>query len=154
LSGFLDSVESILQEMERSGQRAVVVMIPEHGAALRGDKQQIAGLREIPTPAITIVPVGIKVVGGEVLRNGEGLVIDQPASYFAVSYIIERMLEQSPFQNGTFNPSDYVMGLPITPFVAQNEKVTVAEYNNRYYLSRNGKDWEDYAEFNQSVDNK
>lgn len=154
LSGFLDSVESILQEVERSGQRAVVVMIPEHGGAVRGDKQQIAGLREIPTPAITIVPVGIKVVGGKALRKGDALIIDQPSSYLAVSYIIGRMLEKSPFQTPAFTPSDYIEGLPFTPFVAQNEQVTVAEYNYRYYLSRNGKDWKNYAEFNQFVDKK
>ena len=154
LSGFLDSVESIMQEMERSGRRAVVVMIPEHGGAVRGDKQQIAGLREIPTPAITMVPVGIKVVGGKILRKGDALVIDQPTSYLAVSHIIERMLEKSPFQTTAFDPSDYTEGLPLTPFVAQDEKMTVAEYNNRYYLSRKGKVWEDYSEFNQSVDSK
>ena len=44
-------------ELEASGRRAVVVLVPEHGAALRGDSAQIAGLREIPTPAITLVPV-------------------------------------------------------------------------------------------------
>lgn len=153
LSEFLDSMESIIQKMERSGRRAVVVMVSEHGAALRGDKRQIPGLREIPTPAITLVPVGIKVVGGGAQRKGDALVIDQPTSYFAISRIIERMLEKSPFQTPAFTPSDYIENLPVTSFVAQNEKVTVAKYNNRYYLSRNGKSWEDYAEFNQFEDN-
>lgn len=35
-----------------SGRRAVIVFVPEHGAALRGDANQVAGLREIPTPRI------------------------------------------------------------------------------------------------------
>lgn len=149
LSRFLNGIEAIIQELERSDRRAVLVMIPEHGGAVRGDKKQIAGLREIPTPAITLVPVGIKVVGGGVLREGDSVVIDQPTSYLAVSYIIGRMLEKSPFTIHTFKPGDYTAGLPLTPFVAQNEKVTVAQFNDLFYLSRNGVDWEEYAEFNQ-----
>lgn len=154
LSRFLDSVESIIQELERSDRRAVLVMIPEHGAALRGDKKQIAGLREIPTPAITLVPVGIKIVGGDIVRKGEAVIIDQPTSYFAVSVIIQRMLEKSPFDIHSFKAADYTDNLPLAPFISQNEKMTVAEFNNRYYLSRNGVDWEDYAEFNQLADTK
>ena len=154
LSRFLNGIESIIQELERSDRRAVLVMIPEHGGAVRGDQKQIAGLREIPTPAISLVPVGIKVVGGEVLRNGDSVVIDRPTSYLAVSYIIERMLEVSPFAIHTFKPGDYTAGVPLTPFVAQNEKMTVAQFNELFYLSRNGVDWEDYAEFNQFADSR
>ncbi len=52
--------------------------MPEHGAALRGDKMQIAGMREIPTPAITLVPVGIKVIGQDANRAGSPVQIDTP----------------------------------------------------------------------------
>lgn len=146
LSKFLDETESFLQKLEASGRHAVVVMVPEHGAAVRGDNRQIAGLREIPTPSITLVPVGIAVVGGH--RDGEPLLIDQPTSYLAISHIVEHMLEQSPYDN--FVPSDYVADLPLTPFVAQNETTTVAEYQGQYYLGRGATRWEAYAEFNKS----
>jgi cellulose synthase operon protein YhjU len=149
LSRFLDDLESFMQKLDKSGRRAVVVMVPEHGAALRGDKRQIDGLREIPTPAITIVPVGIKVVGAQ--REGEALSIDKSTSYLAITYIVERMLEQSPFAGKTFAPADYVANLPVTPFVAQNEKVTVAEYKNRFYYTRGDDKWENYSEFDKPV---
>lgn len=147
LSRFLDETESFMQKLEKSGRRAVVVFVPEHGAALRGDKRQIAGLREIPTPAITIVPVGIKVIGAQ--RAGDTLSIDQPTSYLAISYVIERMLEQSPFANKTFSAAGYVEQLPTTEFVAQDEKMTVAEFGNHFYYTRGDKKWERYTEFDK-----
>lgn len=142
LSGLLDGIDRFMENIEKSGRRMVVVMVPEHGAALRGDKKQIAGLREIPTPAITLVPVGIRVVGGGVQRRGEALSIDEPTSYLAISHIVERMLEKSPFDAGGYSPAEYVAGLPLTPFVAQGENVTVAEYNQRYYQKQAGSGWE------------
>jgi cellulose synthase operon protein YhjU len=148
LSKLLDNMENFMLEIERSGRRAVVVMVPEHGAALRGDKRQISGLREIPTPAITLVPVGIKVIGGNVQRAGDRLVIDQSTSFLAVSHIVARMLEKSPFTDNRFTPADYVVDMPTTPYVAQNEKTTVAEYRHRYYLNRGLDEWEEYTEFN------
>ncbi len=151
LSRFLDGMEGMLDEMERSGRHAVVVMIPEHGGAVRGDKRQIAGLREIPTPAITLVPVGIKVVGGGVSRAGETQIVDQATSYLSLSLVIRRMLQKSPFDLPVFKPEYYVEGLPAVPFVSQNEKMTVVEYNDAYYLSRDGVKWENYAEFNKLV---
>lgn len=149
LSKFLDETDAFLQKLDESGRRAVVVMVPEHGAAVRGDKRQFAGLREIPTPAISLVPVGIRVVGGSIHREGEPLVIEQSTSYLAISYIVERMLEQSPFNGNSFLPSDFVMELPVTPFVSQNETTTVAEHDGQYYLSRGATQWEPYAEFNK-----
>jgi len=148
LSDFLDRTEQFMKSLDESGRRAVVVMIPEHGGAVRGDKKQIAGLREIPTPNITLIPVGIKVIGGNVQRIGATLSIDQPVSYLAMSHIIERMLKKSPFNDNRFSPADYVEGLQLTPFVSQNERMTVAEHDNSYYLGRGPAQWEKYTEFN------
>jgi cellulose synthase operon protein YhjU len=150
----LDEMDSFMQTLENSGRRAVVVLIPEHGQAARGDKRQIAGLREIPTPGITLVPVGIKVIGGQVRRIGEQVLIDQPTSYLAISHIIARMLEKSPFTDNQFTPSDYTVNLPTTQFVSQNEKMTVMEYNHHYYLKNNSGAWENYSEFNNTTGQK
>lgn len=147
LSRFLDSIARFIDDTQRSGRRAVLVMVPEHGASLRGDQRQIAGLRDIPTPNIALVPVGIKVIGGR--RKGNTASVDEPTSYLAISHIIRQMLEKSPYQYGAFTASSYVADLPTTPFVAQNEEMTVMEQQSRYYLSRNsGEKWESYDEFN------
>lgn len=144
---FLDEMELFMQKLDQSGRRAVVVMVPEHGGGVRGDKRQIAGLREIPTPAITLVPVGIMLAGGDFQHEEQTRLIDQPTSYLAISHIIARMLEKSPFNNSRFSPADYVADMPVTPFVSQNEKTTVIEYRNRYYLNRGDAGWESDSEF-------
>ena len=147
LAKFLDDMEAFFQTVEKSGRRAVVAMVPEHGAALRGDKMQIAGLREIPSPAITLVPVGIKVIGADLQRAGRTLQIDKPTSYLAVSHIIARLLEKPPYTKKTFTPSDYAADLPVTPFVAQNDDVVMVGHKQRYYLRQDTSGWLDYTDF-------
>ncbi len=147
LSKLLDDLEKFMQNMEASGIRAVVAMVPEHGAAFRGDKMQIAGLREIPSPSITLVPVGIKAVGTDFQRAGRTMQIDKPTSYLALSHIVARMLEKPPNTNKTFTPSDYVADLPITPFVSENENVIMVGYKQRYYLRQDTSEWLDYTDF-------
>ena len=87
-------------------------------------------------------------VGGK--RAGESLSIDQSTSFLAISHIVQRMLEKSPYAGNSFMPSDYVVDLPLTPFVSQNERSTVAEYNHRFYLNRGDGEWEEYEEFNKT----
>jgi cellulose synthase operon protein YhjU len=147
LEKFLDDMEAFLHSMEKSGRRTVVAMVPEHGAALRGDKMQIAGLREIPSPSITLAPVGIRVIGSGLHRAGRTLQIEKPTSYLAVSHIIARLLEKPPYANTTFAPSDYVAGLPVTPFVSQNDEAVMIGHKQRYYLRQDASEWLDYTDF-------
>lgn len=147
LSKLLDDLDGFMQDIEKSGRRAVVAMIPEHGAALRGDRMQISGLREIPSPAITLVPVGIKVIGANFKRSGETLQIGKPTSFLAVSHIVAGLLKNPPYAKNTFFPSDYVADLPLTPFVAQNEDVIMAGFKGRYYLRQDASGWVDYTDF-------
>ena len=151
LNKFLDEMEAFMQKLDESGKRTVVVMVPEHGGAVRGDSKQIAGLREIPTPGITLVPVGVRVVGGAIRRTGDPLRDDRPTSFLAIAHIVERMLEKSPFAAAGFAPADYVRDLPVTEFVAQNENTTVLEYEHLYRISHGQGEWQDYTEFNAPV---
>lgn len=147
LSKLLDDLEAFMQNLEKSGRRAVVAMIPEHGAALRGDKMQIAGMREIPSPAITLVPVGIKVIGVNLKRNGDTLLIGKPTSYMAVSHIVARLLAKPPYAKNSYTPSDYVADLPFTPFVSENDEIVMTGYKGRYYLRQDTSGWVDYTDF-------
>lgn len=144
LTKLLDDLDGFFQSLEKSGRRAVVVMIPEHGAAVRGDKMQIAGLREIPSPAITLVPVGIKVTGPQARRNGNAARIIEPTSYLAVSELVARMLARTPFSAAGFVPSEYTAELPTTPFVAQNEDAVVIEGGGGYLLRQGKEGWTNY----------
>ncbi len=147
LSLFLDEMDAFMQKLSESGRPTVLVMVPEHGAAVKGDKRQIVGLREIPTPSITQVPVGIKVIGAT--RQGGAALNDQSTSYLAVAHVVARMLEHSPFVGGHFLASDYVAGLPVTDLVSQNQSTTVAKFGDQYYISRGTGSWDSYTEFNK-----
>lgn len=144
MAKLLDDLDGFLMSLEKSGRRAVVVVIPEHGAAVRGDKMQIAGLREIPSPAITLVPVGIKVVGPQARRDGNAARIDAPTSYLAVTELVARMLARTPFSAAGIRPAEYIAELPPTPFVAQNEDVVVIENGGGYLLKQGKEGWINY----------
>ncbi len=138
LTGFMDMIQ-------KSGRRAIVVIVPEHGAALRGDKFQIAGLREIPTPAITTVPVAVKVVGQDVERRGSLSEIDAPTSYIGLSQLIARLVEEPPYGASGFDSAHYAADLPATRYVAENENTVMIRQDNRYFLKSGKDDWKEYA---------
>ncbi|MFO6418796.1 cellulose biosynthesis protein BcsG [Hylemonella sp. W303a] len=160
-----DDINGFLSLLEQSGRLAVVVLVPEHGAALRGDKFQIAGLREMPTPSITTVPVGVKIIGAQ--REGDGVRIDAPSSYLALSQLLANVMARPPFEMAAISDSparlrmaDYTAQLPVTRYVADHEGTVVmalpgggggstegTEAPGRaahYLLQRVGQAWQDY----------
>ncbi len=144
LTSLLDNIESFLEKYERTGRRAVVAVVPEHGAAIQSEQMQMAGMREIPSSRVTLVPVGIKVIGGGVQRQGSQFIIEADTSYLALSQIVANMLANSPYIGSDFIPADYVRDLPITPFVAQSESSTVMKYNDRYFWRQGSEEWGEY----------
>jgi cellulose synthase operon protein YhjU len=140
----LDDLDAFMTELERGGRRAVVVLLPEHGAAFRGDRMQIAGMREVPTPAITQVPVGLKVLGPGARRSGEAMRVDSPTSYLAVSTLIVRLLERPPYGNNGFAPADYARDLPATPFIAENSGTVMLGKDDKYFLRIGNQGWSEY----------
>ena len=103
----------------QSGRRAVIVFVPEHGAALRGDKNQVAGLREIPTPRIVRGPVGVRLVGFAG-NHGATTVIEQPTSFLALAQLLSNLVSNSPFKPGA-TLAQYAADLPRTRMVGENE---------------------------------
>jgi cellulose synthase operon protein YhjU len=140
LGKMLSDLQAFMDEIGASGRRAIVVVIPEHGAAIRGDASQIAGLREIPTPAITLVPVGIRVLGPGVQRAGDAVQIAEDTSFLAVSQIIAAMLARPPFGD-SFRAGDYTANLPVTAFVSENEAVTVLKRDNAFVVRHDQEAW-------------
>ncbi len=140
----LDDIDRFLRTLEKSGRNVVVVLVPEHGAAVRGDHMQISGLREIPSPAITLGPVGIRVIGPGLKRDGAKVRVDAPTSYLAISHMVARLLEDDPFASGAYDPASLVEGLPETRFVAENEGTVVMRHRGAYYLRLEGEEWIPY----------
>ena len=134
LKKLLDDVDAFMKKLETSGRRAIVVLIPEHGGAVRGDATQIAGLREIPSPSITRVPVMIRVMGPDAKRTGEAVSLAEPTSYLAVSHIVSRMLAKPPFGAAGFSPTEYTAGFPITDYVSENEGTTMIQRGDKFLV--------------------
>lgn len=115
----MNDFDRLADLIAQSGRRAVIVFVPEHGAALRGDKYQVAGLREIPTPRIVHGPVGVRLVGFAG-NHGATTVIDQPTSFLALAQLLSNLVSNSPFKPGT-TLAQYAADLPRTRMVGENE---------------------------------
>jgi cellulose synthase operon protein YhjU len=115
----MNEIDAFADLIAKSGRRAVIVFVPEHGAALRGDHNQVAGLREIPTPSIIHGPAGVRLVGlpGD---HGPTTVISTPTSLVAVAQLLSNLVSNSPFKPGVLL-SQYAAGLPQTQMVGENE---------------------------------
>lgn len=134
LEKLLDDLKGFVDKLAASGRRAVVVLVPEHGAAWRGDAVQISGLREIPTPAITLIPVAIRVIGPDARREGEAVQVSEPTSYLALSQIVAKMVAKPPFGAAGFKAGEYTAGLPTTDFVAEGESSVVMKRGAGYVM--------------------
>ncbi|WP_322029553.1 cellulose biosynthesis protein BcsG [Paraburkholderia sp. J76] len=136
LQNLLGDVDKVINLVAQSGRRAVIVFVPEHGAALRGEENQIAGMREIPTPNIIHVPVGVKVVGLPAGSEHTGGVttIDTPTSYLALAQLLSNLVAHSPFATGAPPLAQYANNLPQTRMVGENEGTVTMTTPNGYVI--------------------
>lgn len=144
LNQFLEDMDRFFSVLQASGRKAVVVFVAEHGASVRGDRTQIAGLREIPTPKITTVPLGIKLIGVPDSPSAHPLILSEPSSYLAVSQLLANFVTLSPFGNHSLRLEDYVRDLPTTRFVSENDGVTLMRRDNQYFVHFKGQEWIEY----------
>ena len=137
---------TFLDELERSGRRVVVAIVPEHGAALHGDRMQLSGMREIPTPSITHVPVGLKFIGMGQPARSEPLRVSAPTSYLALSELVSRVYAGLGQQQPLDVPG-LLTDLPTTEQVAQTSGAEVVNYQGRAYMRLQGQaDWQPIPE--------
>jgi cellulose synthase operon protein YhjU len=142
LERVLNDLQSVLGEIKRSDRKALVLVVPEHGAGLTGEYGQLVGLRELPTPAITKVPVlGYWVAPGYVASPAGPVAVRQPASYTAVGEFLNRWIALPAEQQ--LRPAWPVLlsDLPSTRFVAQQGNITIMESQGSYWMKAPGTDW-------------
>lgn len=141
-----DNIRTFLRELERSGRKTMVVIVPEHGAAVRGDKIQVPRLRDIPTMRISRVPVMVKFVGLKGMPN-EPIHVTGNTSYLALTSLIGKTLETDYFSKdgGTVPLEQLVHDLPQTNPVSENGTVQTLEYQGREYFRQNGGEWKLYG---------
>lgn len=145
LAMLTSNIGKVLDDLQRSGRRVIVIIVPEHGAAVRGDRRQIPGLREIPTPAITRVPVGVMLVNAAKSPNHKPLQIHSPASYLALNELLSRFLRDNPFNATPLNLSAYTGKLPRTDLVAENDGTVIMQIADQYMMRTPDGEWSHWA---------
>ncbi|MBW2941670.1 cellulose biosynthesis protein BcsG [Zhongshania aquimaris] len=140
-----DELATFLENLEKSNRNIVVVLIPEHGAGLRGDKMQISGMRELPSPSITHIPVAAKVIGPNLQRSDAIFHVREASSHQALSQLLANILEQKVFDQTHFSAAQLSSNLPQTAPVSQNEGSTVIKVNKEYFISLDKQTWTPYS---------
>ena len=145
LDDLFGDLERFLGMLEAAKRPTVVVFVPEHGAALRGETTQIAGMREIPSPSITRVPVGIAFIGlPETAAFRSQIRVDKPTSYLALSTLLAELVTHNPYRADAFDWQAQLDQLPDTPFVAENEKTVMMQIGPQYFMRTPDQSWIGY----------
>ncbi len=140
----LNNLNTFMDQLEKSGRKVMLVVVPEHGAALVGDKMQISGLRDIPSPGITHIPVGVKFFGIQAPHSASPMKIDAPSSYLAIAEMVSRAVDGKVFTSPSMDWKTFSANLPQTPLVSENENAVVMEYQGKVYIRLNGGGWVPY----------
>lgn len=144
VKALLDDLHEFMTQLEDSGREVLVVFIPEHGAAFRGDQMQVTGLREIPTQKITLVPVGLRFIGAA--SHPEAPVqINGPSSFLALAELVKRIMAEQVFEKKEVDWSALVEGLPETPLVSENEAAVALWHEGKPYVRILGRSWAEYT---------
>lgn len=141
-----DQLDAFFDELQKSGRKVMVIVVPEHGAALAGDKMQMSGLRDIPSPSITHIPVGVKLFGLQAPHQGNALEITSPSSYLAISELVARMVDGKVFTAPSVDWQTLTSALPQTEAISENENAIVMQYQGKPYIRLNGGDWVPYPQ--------
>ncbi|HFZ8994694.1 TPA: cellulose biosynthesis protein BcsG [Citrobacter freundii] len=141
-----DELDAFFTALEKSGRKVMVVMVPEHGGALKGDKMQISGLRDIPSPSITNVPAAVKFFGMKAPHQGAPIDINQPSSFLAISELVVRVVDGKLFVADSVNWNQLTSNLPQTAPVSENANAVVIQYQSKPYVRLNGGDWVPYPQ--------
>ncbi|WP_431296000.1 cellulose biosynthesis protein BcsG [Rahnella sp. PAMC 25559] len=140
----LSQLNTFMDQLDKSGRKVMLVVVPEHGAALVGDKMQISGLRDIPSPGITHIPVGVKFFGMQAPHGSAPIKIDTPSSYLAIADMVSRAVDGKVFTTPSMDWKTFSANLPQTPLVSENENAVVMEYQGKIYIRLNGGGWVPY----------
>ncbi len=144
-SVLLDSLAAFLDELQRSGRKIMVVIVPEHGAALQGDRMQIPGMREIPSPSITRVPVAVRLIGAQAPHQAP-VRVHGTTSYLALSQLMSRLLAGQVFEQPSIDWQTLTADLPQTPWVSENDGTVLMDWHDVPYVRMGQSPWIPYPQ--------
>lgn len=138
----LGDITRLFDLLRSSGRDIVVLFVPEHGMALRGSSIQAPGLRDIPLPQITRVPVGIKLIRkGSPHAPVHQQIVTGTTSYLSLSYMLKVFLEENPFETDRLTTKEFTYKIPHTDFVAENQGIQLTKKGTDWFLYGKEKQW-------------
>lgn len=142
---FIEALDVFIADLQKSKRKVMLIIVPEHGAAVRGDRIQTPRLRDIPSRRITQVPVMVKFFGLNKLPKTP-VHVTSDTSYLALSTLIGRVIETNYFSKpeGAVPMADLVNDLPTTHMVSENAQAMVLEYKGKDYLKMSKGTWRPY----------
>lgn len=139
-------IDEFIKLVEASGRPTLLMLVPEHGGAVRGDAVQVSGLREIPTPAITHVPVAVKLIGFDGLEPGPAPIsVERPSSYFALASLVAALMPGGRSVGGRAQLEALVRELPGTDWVSENDGTVLLRQGRRSDVRSPRGDWTPYT---------
>lgn len=144
LTKLFADLERFIALVQESKRPTLLLLVPEHGGAVRGDAVQIPGLRELPTPAITSVPAAVKLINFDGLSVGPPITIERPSSYQALAALVASLMG-----SGRAASREQLEGLarelPGTDWVAENEGTVLLRQGRQSWLRTPKGEWSAYA---------
>lgn len=144
LTKLFADLERFIALVQDSKRPTLLLLVPEHGGAVRGDAVQIPGLRELPTAAITSVPAAVKLINFDGLSVGPPITIDKPSSYQALAQLVASLLSTGRAVSREQLES-LARELPGTDWVAENEGTVVLRQGRQSWLRTPRGEWSSYG---------
>lgn len=143
----LKDVESFMDALQKTGRNIMLVFVPEHGAALRGDVVQMARLRDLPSRRITDIPVMVKFFGADMAPVENPVMIKGTSSYQSLSEMVKRVITSNFFgsKQTVGSIEKLTSNLPKTEWVAENSGSVVLERDGQDYIRIGDGQWLPYA---------
>lgn len=141
----LDTVHNLFDRLNASGRKTMIVFLGAHGRNYAGDAIQMSGLRDIPSPDFTQVPVAIKFTG--LSASEERMLITthikQPSSFYGLSEFIAGVMKADIFNGGFEQKLPLIVKqISSTPMVSESQGASVVRYADKPYIKlRNEFDW-------------
>jgi cellulose synthase operon protein YhjU len=140
----MQDIDKFITVLEQSGRPSIVILIAEHGAAIHGDNMQIAGMREIPSPRISMIPAAVKLIGLPADRVKPQISVDGGSSYLAISTLLADTMRNNPFADAQMDLQQETAQLPRTDFVSENEQTVIMGIGARYFMRAPNMPWSEY----------
>lgn len=143
----LKDVESFMDALQKTGRNIMLVFVPEHGAALRGDVVQMARLRDLPSRRITDIPVMVKFFGADMPVVENPVMIKGTSSYQSLAEMVKRVITSNFFgsRQSVASIEKLTSNLPKTEWVAENSGSVVLERDGQDYIRIGDGQWLPYA---------